>query len=33
MDTIWSKLTAEGEGPKYLNLSRALRDGFSQINI
>lgn len=27
MDTIWSKLTAEGEGPKYLNLSRALRDG------
>ena len=27
MDTIWSKLTAEGAGPKYLNLSRALRDG------
>ncbi len=27
MDTIWSKLTAEGEGPKYLNLSRAMRDG------
>lgn len=27
MDTIWSKLTAAGEGPKYLNLSRALRDG------
>ena len=27
MDTIWSSLTAEGGGPKYLNLSRALRDG------
>ena len=27
MDTIWSKLSAEGDGPKYLNLSRALRDG------
>lgn len=27
MDTIWSNLTAEGDGPKYLNLSRALRDG------
>ena len=27
MDTIWSRLTAEGPGPKYLNLSRALRDG------
>lgn len=27
MDTIWSRLTADGSGPKYLNLSRALRDG------
>ncbi|NEY89061.1 aminotransferase-like domain-containing protein [Tabrizicola oligotrophica] len=27
MDTIWSGLSAEGDGPKYLNLSRALRDG------
>ena len=27
MDTIWSQLSVEGEGPKYLNLSRALREG------
>ncbi len=27
MDTIWAELRAEGDGPKYLNLSRALRDG------
>jgi len=27
MDTIWLQVSAEGDGPKYLNLSRSLRDG------